>query len=69
MSSKVTPGVARFRTLVSRALFELRMAADVARAEGMEPGLTASVESSRRSLRACLARLKSEPKADEVKAT
>jgi hypothetical protein len=52
--SRISPGAARFQQLVSRALFELRLAGDLARAEGYDPGVTALVEQSKRNLRACL---------------
>lgn len=51
---KTSPGAARFRQLVERALFELRLAADVARAEGYGRDVTSPVEESKRNLRACL---------------
>lgn len=46
--------LARFRQLVERALFELRLAGDIARAEGYGPGLTRGVEAARGSLRTAL---------------
>jgi hypothetical protein len=60
--AKATPAAARFRQLVERALFELRLASDVARAEGFGPDVTASVEDAKRNLRACLARVEGERK-------
>lgn len=51
-----SPGRARFRQLVNRALFELRMAGDVARAEGFWQDVSALVEGSKRNLRTCLDR-------------
>jgi len=59
---KSTPGASRFRQLIERALFELRLAADVARAEGFDSETMALVEGSKRNLRACLARIEGKRK-------
>ncbi len=44
----------RFRQLLKRALFELRLAAELARSEEFEPRAVALVEGAKRNLRACL---------------
>jgi hypothetical protein len=56
-SPRATPGASRFRQLVDRALFELRLASDVARTEGFRPDVTAPVEASKKNLHLCLDRL------------
>jgi hypothetical protein len=60
LSRKASPGTARFRHLLLRASFELRMAGDVARAEGMDPDLLEMVEGSKRHLRVCLSKLQAQ---------
>lgn len=45
---------ARFVTLIKRAAFELRLAADIARTDGYEPQLKALVEGARGNLRRAL---------------
>jgi hypothetical protein len=58
--SRTSPGAARFRQLISRALFELKLATDVARAEGYAPGVTSLVEQAKGNLHACLNKAESE---------
>lgn len=55
MSTKVvnTPD-ARFLKLIRRALFELRLAGDIARADSYEPQVRALVEGARGNLRRVL---------------
>jgi hypothetical protein len=53
VSTKVSPD-ARFLKLVRRALFELRLAADIARADSYEPQVRALVEGARGNLRRVL---------------
>jgi len=55
MQQKSTPAQARLKALVERALFDLRLAADVARTEGYGPDVVNLVEHSRRTLHTCLA--------------
>lgn len=57
-SNRSKPGIARFRALVNRALHELGMAEDVARAEGLDPAVVTPVEASRKNLRVSLRVLK-----------
>ncbi len=44
----------RFRVLVTRALFELKLAAALAQAEGLAPQVRALVAGARDNLRRCL---------------
>ena len=53
MSTKGTPD-ARFTCLLKRALFELRLAGDIARAEGYDLQLRALVEGAKGNLRRLL---------------
>ena len=50
----MTASDARFRQLVKRAAFELRLAADIARTDGYEPQMRALVEGARCNLRRVL---------------
>ena len=50
--------LARFEQLIERALFELRLAGDIARSETLGPALTRPVEMSRRILSGCLKTVK-----------
>jgi hypothetical protein len=58
MIRKASPGARRFRQLVDRAIFDLKLADDVARAEGLDEGLTGPVEKARRALMDCLGELR-----------
>ena len=53
---RLTPRAARFRELIERAMFELRMAGDVAKAEGFAPAVLPLLEGSSTALRRCLAK-------------
>ena len=57
---------ARIVTLIKRAAFELRLAADIARHEGYEPTVGALFEGARGNLRRCLRRVEgAEAKLDD----
>lgn len=56
MSTESTTPDARFVTLIKRAAFELRLAADIARTGEYEPQLRALVEGARGNLRRVLGR-------------
>lgn len=60
MSADTATPDARFITLIKRAAFELRLAADIARTDDYEPQLRAMVEGARGNLRRVLGRAGSE---------